>query len=94
MTETRTDSADLTFERFKAALGGAGTYPKGAVFVDAEAPYAGSTVVRNMRDGQAVVLVYPDGLERIVGPITESGSRSIIAKARGLTGRLLTLMSF
>jgi hypothetical protein len=95
MTETRTDSADLTFERFKAALGGAGDYPKGAVFVDAEAPFAGSTVVRNVREGLPVVLVYPDGLERVVGaPISRSGSLSILAKARGLGQRMLLLLSF
>lgn len=29
-------SADLTFERFKAALEGDGRYPQGAIFVDAQ----------------------------------------------------------
>jgi hypothetical protein len=89
--ETRGDPADLTFERFKAALEGDGRYPKGAVFVDAEAPFAGSAVVRNMREGQSVVLVYPDGMERIVQPVSASGSHSIIRAARSLRHRLLSL---
>jgi hypothetical protein len=94
MTETRTDSADLTFERFKAALGGDGSYPNNAIFVDAEAPFAGQALVRNARDGQTTVLVYPDGEERIYGPITPAGTRSIIARARGVRGKLLSLLSF
>lgn len=56
-TEGRVDPADLTFERFKAALEGDGRYPKGAVFVDAEAPFAGSALVRNAREGLPVALV-------------------------------------
>lgn len=50
-------SADLTFERFKAALEGDARYPQSAIFVD-------------------VVLVYPDGVERIVeaaSPTEEAG---------------------
>lgn len=88
--DTQADAADLTFERFKAALGGAPGYPKGAIFVDAEAPFAGDAVVRNMREGQPVVLVYPDGLEKVVAPLSASGSRSILAAARGLRTKLLT----
>ncbi len=59
-------SADLTFERFKAALEGDGRYPKGAIFVDAEASFAGLALVRNAREGPPVVLVYPDGVEKII----------------------------
>lgn len=89
--KTQTDRADLTFERFKAALGGAGSYPKGAVFIDAEAPFAGPAVLRNMREGQAIVLVFPDGLERVIPPISASGSSSILRAARTLRTKLLTL---
>jgi hypothetical protein len=89
--ETRTDSADLTFERFKGALEGKGSYPGNAIFVDAEAEYAGRAVVRNMREGLPVVLIYPDGVEKVVQPITESGASSILSKARGLSRRLLTV---
>lgn len=62
-TENR---ADLTFERFKAALEGNGRYPKGAIFIDAEASFASTVLLRKVREGQPVVLVFPDGLERIV----------------------------
>jgi len=61
-TEGNIDPADLTLERFKAALEGHGRYPQGAIFVDAEAPFAGSALVRNAREGLPVVLVYPDGV--------------------------------
>ena len=69
-------SADLTFKRFKAALAGEGRYPQGATFVDAEAPFAGSAVVRRAREGLPVVLVYPDGVEKIIeaaSPSDEAG---------------------
>ena len=53
--------SELAFRRFKAALEG-----DGAIFVDAEAPFAGSALVRNAREGLPVVLVYPDGVEKII----------------------------
>lgn len=88
-TEDRVDPADLTFERFKAALEGDGHYPEGAVFVDAESPFAGAALVRNAREGLPVVLVYPDGVEKIVeaaSPSTEAAG--VVATARRLAGRL------
>jgi len=88
--KTQTDHADLTFKRFKAALDGEGSYPKGAVFIDAEAPFAGPAVLRNMREGQSVVLVYPDGVEKIIGPISASGSWSIMRAARSIRTKLLS----
>lgn len=87
--EDRVDPADLTFERFKAALEGDGRYPRGAVFVDAEAPFAGSALVRNAREGLPVVLVYPDGVEKIIeaaSPIAEA--EGILATARRLRAKL------
>lgn len=58
--------SELAFRRFKAALEGDGRYPQGAIFVDAEAPFAGSALVRNARESLPVVLVYPDGVEKII----------------------------
>lgn len=87
--EDRVDPADLTFERFKAALEGDGRYPQGAVFVDAEAPFVGSALVRNAREGLPVVLVYPDGVEKIVeaaSPVDKS--LGVVANARRLAGKL------
>lgn len=84
-------SADLTFERFRAALEGNGRYPKGAVFVDAEAPFAGTALVRNARKGLPVVLVYPDGVEKIVEAASPSAEGpGAVATARRLAGKLRT----
>lgn len=88
-TENKADPADLTFERFKAALEGDGRYPKGAVFVDAEASFVGSALVRNAREGLPVVLVYPDGVEKIIeaaSPAAEAAG--IIATARRYRAKL------
>lgn len=82
-TEGKVDPADLTFERFKAALEGDGRYPQGAIFVDAEAPFAGSALVRNAREGLPVVLVYPDGVEKIIeaaSPPDEAGGIAATAQ--------------
>lgn len=83
--------SELAFRRFKAALEGDGRYPQGAIFIDAEAPFAGSGVVRNAREGLPVVLVYPDGVEKIIeaaSPI--ENSTGLAATARRLAGRLKT----
>ncbi|MEX2448393.1 MAG: hypothetical protein WD404_06585 [Solirubrobacterales bacterium] len=88
-TEGKVDPADLTFERFKAALGGDGRYPQGAIFVDAEAPFAGSALVRNAREGLPVVLVYPDGVEKIIeaaSPVEQTAG--LLASARRLAGKV------
>jgi hypothetical protein len=95
--ETRTDSADLTFERFKKALASDGSgYPKGAVFVDAEAPYVGAALSRNMREGTPVVLIYPDGEERIVGTMksaaSTAGHHGLLSR-KNLFGRLHSLLA-
>lgn len=88
-TEGNVDPADLTFERFKAALEGDGRYPQGAIFVDAEAPFAGSALVRNAREGLPVVLVYPDGVEKIIEAASPvDGSTGFAATARRFAGRL------
>lgn len=84
-------SADLPFERFKAALEGNDRYPKGAVFVDAEAPFAGSALARNARKGLPVVLVYPDGVEKIIEGASPTAERpGAITTARRLAGKLRT----
>ena len=89
-TQSGVDPADLTFERFRTALEGNGRYPKGAVFVDAEASFAGSAIVRNAREGLPVVLVYPDGVEKIIEPASPAteASGSIRTSARRLLTRL------
>ena len=80
-------SADLTFERFKAALEGDGRYPQGATFVDAEAPFAGSALVRIARNGMPVVLVYPDGMEEIIETASPADKKA------GTVGRRRSLVA-
>jgi len=61
------DASSLAFERFRAALEGrAQGYPQGAVFVPSDASYTRKTLLRALREEKPVVLVYPDGQERIV----------------------------
>ncbi len=83
------DPADLTAERFKAALYGECDYPQGAVFIDAEASFAWDATVRNVREERPVVLVFPDGLEKIIVPSSpeEREQGGLIATARRLGER-------
>jgi hypothetical protein len=89
-TQSSVDPADLTFERFRAALEGNGRYPKGAIFIDAEASFAGTALVRNAREGLPVVLVYPDGVEKIIEPASPAAQASgpILMSARRLLAKL------
>jgi len=85
-------SADPTFERFKAALEGDGRHPQGAIFVDAEASFAGSALVRIAREGLPVVLVYPDGVEKIIeaaSPVEQTVG--LLASAQRLAGKVRAL---
>ena len=84
------ESADLTGARFRAALHGEGSYPRDAVFIDAEASFALEATVRNVREERPVVLVFPDGLEKIIVPSSpEARERNgILATARRLGSRL------
>lgn len=83
------DPADLTAERFRAALHGEGSYPRGAVFIDAEASFAWDATVRNVREERPVVLVFPDGLEKIIVPSSpeERDQGGLVATARRLGAR-------
>jgi hypothetical protein len=80
--------SELAFRRFMAALEGDGRYPQGAIFVDAEAPFAGSALVRNAREGLPVVLVYPDGVEKIIEVASLAGKATgVTARVRRLAGK-------
>lgn len=64
---TQRPEVELAFERFREALKSEpGRYPRGAAFLAAEADFAPRVLLRHIREGQPVVLVYPDGEERIV----------------------------
>lgn len=73
----------LTFERFRAALEGNGRYPKSAVFVDAEASFVGSALVRNAREGLPVEKIIEAASPTAEGP-------GAVATARRLAGKLRT----
>lgn len=83
-------SADLTGERFRSALFGERTYPRDAVFIDAEASFAWDATVRNVREERPVVLVFPDGLEKVIVPSAPvvRGSGGLLTAARRLGSRL------
>jgi len=83
------DPADLTSERFRAALYGEGSYPRGAVFIDAEASFAWDATIRNVREERPVVLIFPDGLEKIIMPSSPEAREhgGLLATARRLGAR-------
>jgi hypothetical protein len=69
----RTPGSVLASERFDAAIEDAieerpERYPNGSAFVGADMPGLGQVLARNAREGRTVVLVYPDGAERIIEP--------------------------
>jgi uncharacterized protein with von Willebrand factor type A (vWA) domain len=70
---TRTPGSILASERFDAAIedgiaGRPARYPNGAAFVGADLPSLGQILARDALEERAVVLVYPDGEERIIEP--------------------------
>jgi hypothetical protein len=68
------EASSLAFERFRGALEGrARGYPRGAVFVPSDASYTRKALLRALREEKPVVLVYPDGHERIVHGETRKG---------------------
>jgi hypothetical protein len=48
------------------AIEGDSPYPEHAAFVNADSPHAGHEITRSLDEGYAVVLVSPDGRERII----------------------------
>lgn len=71
--ETRTPGSILASERFDAAIEDGlaerpARYPNGAAFVGADMPGLGDVLARHAREGRPVVLVYPDGEERVLEP--------------------------
>ncbi len=92
------DPADLTTQRFTAALYGEGSYPQGAVFIDAEASFARDALMRNIREGRPAVVVFPDGLEKVIQPEAPIESRALSVRLRHYGrkvrhGRLLSLLA-
>ena len=69
----RPPGSELASKRFDAAIDDAieerpERYPNGSTFVGADMPGLGRALAENAREGRTVVLVYPDGAERIIEP--------------------------
>jgi hypothetical protein len=70
---SRTPGSELASRRFDAAIEDAiaerpSQYPNGASFVGADLPGLGAILAEYAREERPVVLVYPDGSERIIEP--------------------------
>lgn len=55
-------------EAIDLAIEGTSPYPERALFLDADAPYAGEQILRASDEGIAVVLVSQDGTSRVIEP--------------------------
>lgn len=60
----RSPAERLGLEAIELAIEGRSPYPEKAMFIDAEAPWAGREIKRAVDQGMAVVLVYKDGSTR------------------------------
>jgi hypothetical protein len=78
--DKRSVASELAAERFRLAtelaVAGKSPYPDGAAFVASDMPDLGAIVARHARERRPVVLVYPDGEERVLAPgqLTERGA--------------------
>lgn len=67
-----TAAAALAAQRFELAIElaieGKSPYPNEAAFLAADVPWFGETLARYARERTPVVIVYPDGEERILLP--------------------------
>jgi hypothetical protein len=70
--DKRSVASELAAERFRLAtelaVAGKSPYPDGAAFVASDMPDLGAIVARHARERRPVVLVYPDGEERVLAP--------------------------
>ena len=73
VNKKRPPGCELASKRFDAAIEDAieerpDRYPNRSAFVGADLPDLGQTLARYAREWRPVVLVYPDGAERIIEP--------------------------
>jgi hypothetical protein len=61
-------AGEVMEEAIALSLEGDSPFPERAVFLDADAPYAGTEIVKASDEGSAVVLVAADGSSRILEP--------------------------
>ncbi|MGH2845852.1 MAG: hypothetical protein ACRDL0_07510 [Thermoleophilaceae bacterium] len=72
LEDKRSVASELAAERFRLAtelaVAGRSPYPDGAAFVASDMPDLGAIVARHARERRPVVLIYPDGEERVLAP--------------------------
>ena len=92
----RSATARLTSERMDAAfaadMNGCPMYPNGTAFVAADVDGIGEILLRNARDREPTVIVYPDGEERLLVPTPWLDSRRS-ARIRGRLRRSVWWLS-
>jgi len=76
-----TPATDLAARRVaELAISDQDVYPDGAVFLAADLPDFGRIIHRELLEGSAIVVIYPDGRERLVEP--RDPRRETSARAR------------
>jgi hypothetical protein len=92
LTTDPTVASKLAEQHFEAAveagIDGGRTHPQGALFIGSDAPHLGATLVRAAREFRPVVIVYPDGEERVVRFDAPGWSWPMPATLRDLRGYL------
>jgi hypothetical protein len=88
----RTLGSQLASERMDAAIedaiaGRRPRYPADAVFIGADLPTLGDLLAGYAREQRPVVLVYPDGAERVINPREPDA-----ATLAGIIGQLVVLI--
>lgn len=71
---TESPTAKAMNRAIDMAIEGSSPYPEHAAFVDAGSPHAGREITRALDEGYAVVLVSPDGRERVITAKTLAAS--------------------
>lgn len=91
---TRTPAGELAGERLDTAVGMSirgepSSYPSGAAFVPADLHGLGEVLSRYARERRPVVLVYPDGDERLLVAVDPEGLGDAVAGVVRTLGKLL-----
>lgn len=88
-----TEGLDRIVERFQDLPARDWPYPDGAVFIAADLPNFGRVMSRALLEGDPIVVIYPDGRERLVRPRSPRGAsvmaliRATLERARRPLGR-------
>lgn len=94
LDKNRSVAQELAAERFRLAIDlaieGRSPYPNGAAFLAADQPELGAWMADYAREHRPVVLVYPDGDERVLLALTPASRwRALLEDMFKGLGRLL-----